>query len=86
MSKFLQSHSKESLEQYMRYISPEKSFYPLDLFLKKRLKTFSDLSHTNRLQITESCYKLVRFKELLDFKHNNNSWNYETRGLENKSF
>jgi hypothetical protein len=54
----------------MRYISPEKSFYPLDLFLKKRLKTFNDLSHTNRLQITDSCYKLIRFKEHLDFKKN----------------
>jgi hypothetical protein len=65
----------------MRYISPEKSFYPLDLFLKKRLKTFNDLSHTNRLQITDSCYKLIRFKEHLDFKKNSNSWNHETKGL-----
>ena len=60
MSTFIRSQVNEILTKYSSFIDPRKSFYPLDLFIKRYLQSNKNIGEKDQKIIMENSYKIMR--------------------------
>ena len=66
LRKFQTGHIIRILQGFEELLVKDKSSFPFDLHLKYYFKRNKSLGSKDRALITESSYKLIRFKDYLD--------------------